>query len=70
MGHQSEVLCKIAIDALQAVRRETMNTRHRDLWDLAIARVQQTRRDIAADEEIASIRRAPLTKFDDKSIRD
>lgn len=70
MDGKSEVLCKIVIDALQAVRRDTLNARHRDLWDLAIARVQQTRRDVDADAEIARLRRAPLTKFDDQSVRD
>lgn len=45
-------LCEIAVAALRAVSRNVTNERHRQLWDLAIRRVDQTRADVEADEEI------------------
>lgn len=52
MDNKDEALIKIAIDALRAVRLNTMNPQLRGLWDLAIAHIQQT----SAEVETAQIR--------------
>ena len=52
MDDKSEALCKIAVTALNALVASTEHSRHRELWKLALARVQQTRRDIESDEAI------------------
>lgn len=56
---QNDVLCKIAIDALRAIQRDTRNVRHSDLWGLAISRINQTKRDIESDEELVATRQPP-----------
>ena len=57
MDDNSETLCKIAVTALNALVASTEHKRHREMWKLAVARVEQTRRDIESDEGIAALRR-------------
>lgn len=61
MDDKSEALCKIAVTALTALVASTEHQRHREMWKQAVARVQQTRRDIESDEEIAALRQQPRT---------
>ncbi len=56
---QNDALCKIATDALRAIQKDTRNVRHSDLWGLAISRINQTKHDVEADEELAAAIRQP-----------
>jgi hypothetical protein len=49
-------LCEIAVSALRAISRNVTNKRHKQLWQLAIRRIDQTRADVEADEEIERAR--------------
>jgi len=60
MDAKDKALVKIATDALRAIQRDcATDSRHYDLWYLAISRIRETQREIESDEEIASIRSAP-----------
>lgn len=65
MDRRDDALIKIATDALRTVQRHAIGIRHNDLWQLAISRINQTKSEIEADEEIDAVRRpiqrAPAT---------
>jgi hypothetical protein len=57
MDRKDTDLCEIAIAAIRAVSRNVTNQRHKQLWQLAIRRIDQTRADVEADEAIESSKR-------------
>jgi hypothetical protein len=56
MDPKDRVMIDAALVLLRAVHKDTIDSRNRSRWQIAIKRIVDTRREIDADEAAAAIR--------------